>query len=43
MTSVFLAREFGVRVYAVDLWEPPDETHIFKKDLENGEYMGFIR
>ena len=21
----------------------PDETHIFKKDLENGEYMGFIR
>jgi len=25
MTSVFLAREFGVQVYAVDLWEPPDE------------------
>jgi len=25
MTSVFLAREFGVQVYAVDLWEAPDE------------------
>jgi len=25
MTSVFLAREFGVQVYAVDLWDPPDE------------------
>jgi len=25
MTSVFLAREFGVHVYAVDLWEAPDE------------------
>jgi len=24
-TSVFLAREFGVQVYALDLWEPPDE------------------
>ena len=21
----------------------PDETHVFKKDLENGEYIGFIR
>lgn len=25
MTSVFLAREFGVQVYAVDLWDGPDE------------------
>ena len=25
ITSVFLAREFGVQVYAVDLWEAPDE------------------
>ena len=25
MTSVFLAREFGVQVYAVDLWETPDK------------------
>jgi len=24
MTSVFLAREFGVQVWAVDLWTPPD-------------------
>ena len=24
MTSVFLAREFGVQVYAVDLWDSPD-------------------
>ena len=26
MTSVFLAREFGVRVYAADLWIPPGEN-----------------
>jgi len=25
MTSVFLAHEFGVQVYAVDLWDAPDE------------------
>jgi len=25
ITSVFLAREFGVQVYAVDLWESPDK------------------
>jgi len=25
MTSVFLAKEFGVHVYAVDLWDAPDE------------------
>lgn len=25
-TSVFLAREFGVRVWAADLWVSPDET-----------------
>ena len=25
MTSVFLAREFGVQVYAVDLWDNPDK------------------
>jgi len=25
ITSVFLAREFGVQVYAVDLWEGPEE------------------
>jgi SAM-dependent methyltransferase len=25
-TSVFLAREFGVRVIAADLWVPPDEA-----------------
>ena len=25
MTSVFLAREFGVQVYAVQSWDPPDD------------------
>jgi len=25
ITSVFLAKEFGVQVYAVDLWDAPDE------------------
>jgi len=31
---------------AVEFGSPspfPDETHVFKQDLENGEYMGFIR
>jgi len=26
MTSVFLAREFGVEVWAADLWTPPDDN-----------------
>jgi cyclopropane fatty-acyl-phospholipid synthase-like methyltransferase len=26
MTSIFLAREFGVRVYAADLWMSPDHN-----------------
>lgn len=26
MTSVFLAREYGMQVYAVDLWDGPDAT-----------------
>lgn len=34
MTSVFLAREFGVQVYAVDLWENPE------KKWENAKAFG---
>lgn len=34
MTSVFLAREFGVQVYAVDLWDNPD------KKWENAKAFG---
>ena len=26
MSSIFLAREFGVRVWAVDLWVDPDQN-----------------
>lgn len=34
MTSIFLAREFGVRVYAADLWIGPD--HNWRRALEAG-------
>ena len=34
MTSVFLAREFGVQVYAVDLWDSPDRK--WKNAKEHG-------
>lgn len=34
MTSVFLAREYGVQVYAVDLWDGPD------KKWENAKAFG---
>ncbi len=29
LTSVFLAREYGFRVYAADLWSDPDENRAF--------------
>jgi cyclopropane fatty-acyl-phospholipid synthase-like methyltransferase len=34
MTSIFLAREFGVRVWAADLWITPD--HNWKRAVEAG-------
>jgi cyclopropane fatty-acyl-phospholipid synthase-like methyltransferase len=34
MTSIFLAREFGVRVWAVDLWITPD--HNWRRAVEAG-------
>jgi len=34
MTSIFLAREFGVRVYAADLWIGPD--HNWRRALDAG-------
>ena len=37
MTSVFLAREYGVQVYALDLWEPPD------RKWENAKTYGVER
>lgn len=34
MTSIFLAREFGARVHAVDLWMDPD--HNWQRAVESG-------
>lgn len=31
LTSIFLAKEFGVKVYATDLWSNPDENMAFFK------------
>jgi cyclopropane fatty-acyl-phospholipid synthase-like methyltransferase len=29
LTSIFLAKEYGFRVYAVDLWSDPEENRVF--------------
>jgi len=33
LTSVFLAKEYGFRVYAADLWSDPDENRLFFADM----------
>ena len=41
LTSIFLAKEFGVKVYATDLWSNPDENMEFFKTqgLTNNEII----
>lgn len=33
LTSVFLAKEYGFRVYAADLWSDPDENRVFFSEM----------
>lgn len=33
LTSVFLAKEYGFKVYAADLWSDPEENRIFFDDM----------
>ena len=33
LTSVFLAKEYGFRVYAVDLWSDPEENRLFFRQM----------
>ena len=33
ITSVMLAREYGLDVYAVDLWSDPDENRAFFREM----------
>lgn len=37
VTSVFLAKEYGFRVYAADLWSNPDENRKFFTEMELSE------
>lgn len=42
-TSVFLAREFGVEVFAADLWVPPDESGKVFEDAGVGDRVHAIQ
>ena len=33
LTSVFLAKEYGFKVYAADLWSDPDEKRSFFREM----------
>lgn len=37
LTSVFLAKEYGFRVWAADLWSDPDENRKFFREMGLGE------
>ena len=37
LTSIFLAKEYGFRVYAADLWSDPEENRQFFRDMGLGE------
>ena len=34
LTSVFLAKEYGLKVYAADLWSEPEENRKFFNSME---------
>lgn len=43
LTSVFLAREFGAKVYAADLWSEPSENQAFFDSLGLGEQIKAVK
>lgn len=34
LTSIFLAKEYGVQVFAVDLWIPASENYMLIKEMD---------
>jgi cyclopropane fatty-acyl-phospholipid synthase-like methyltransferase len=43
LTSVFLAREFGLRVVAADLWSDPDENRRFFEEMGVADLVSPVR